>query len=144
MNLECSRIVLLVAAVTVLGGLGWFLLGHQASDEGGRSVEVVVPQLTDVAARGRIAFEQNCASCHGINAGGTQQGPPLVHPIYNPGHHADGAFFLAAKSGVRQHHWNFGNMPPQPQVSDAQIAAITRYVRELQAANGIIEKLHPM
>lgn len=130
--------------MAVLGGLGWLVFARQASDEGGRSVEVVVPELTGVAARGRLAFEEHCASCHGANAGGTQQGPPLVHPIYHPGHHADGAFFLAAKSGVRQHHWNFGNMPPQPQVADDQIAAIIRYVRELQAANGIIERPHRM
>lgn len=139
-----SRKILLVVTVAILGGLAWFLFGRQASHEGGRSVEVVVPQLTEVAARGKATFEEHCAICHGVNAGGTQQGPPLIHPFYNPGHHADGAFFLAARIGVRQHHWKFGNMPPQPQVTEDQMAAIVRYVRELQAANGIIEKPHRM
>lgn len=144
MKPDFSRFILFVVAVAILGGASWFMFARPASDEGGRRVEVIVPRLTDAAARGRVAFEQNCASCHGVNAGGTQQGPPLIHPIYNPGHHADGAFFLAARTGVRQHHWSFGNMPPQPEVTDSQIAAIVRYVRELQAANGIIEKPHRM
>ena len=44
-------------------------------------------------------------------ARGTQQGPPLVHKIYEPSHHADFAFQRAAAQGVRAHHWKFGNMP---------------------------------
>ena len=47
------------------------------------------------------------------------------------------AFVLAAKRGVPQHHWNFGNMPPQPQVGDRSLQQIIAYVRELQQANGI-------
>jgi hypothetical protein len=35
-------------------------------------------------------------------------------------------------------------MPPQPQVSDDQLAAIVRYVRELQEANGILYRQHIM
>lgn len=31
-------------------------------------------------------------------------GAPLIHHIYNPGHHADAALFATAKFGVRQHH----------------------------------------
>ena len=70
--------------------------------------------------------------------------PPFVHDIYNPGHHADPAFFAAAKFGVRQHHWPYGNMPPQLQVSDDQVAAIVRYVREVQLVNGIKYQPHHM
>ena len=55
-----------------------------------------------------------------------------------------GAFFLAAKLGVRQHHWPYGNMPPQPQVTEAQLATIVQYVREMQAANGITYRPHRM
>lgn len=107
-------------------------------------VNVKVPPLSDVAARGKVAFDANCASCHGVNASGTDKGPPLVHDFYNPGHHADRAFFLAAKLGVRQHHWRFGDMPPQPQVTQAQLITIVRYVRELQVANGITYRPHHM
>lgn len=102
------------------------------------TVEVTVPaSLTANARDGRVLFGQNCAACHGPKAGGTDQGPPLVHGIYEPGHHADGAFLLAVRNGVRAHHWNFGNMPPRPGLRDVEVAAIVAYVRELQKANGI-------
>ena len=117
------------------------LNGQSARAPTNQAASVSVPPLSHVAARGKIAFDANCAPCHGANASGTGRGPPLVHDIYNPGHHADGAFFLAAKLGVRQHHWPFGNMPPQPQVTEEEVAAIVRYVRELQVANGI--RYHP-
>lgn len=107
-------------------------------------VAVTVPELSPQAARGKAAFDANCAACHGINAAGTGNGPPLVHNIYNPGHHADGSFFLAAKNGVRAHHWRYGDMPPQPQVTPDQMTTIVRYVRELQAANGIGNRPHRM
>lgn len=108
------------------------------------SVAVKVPDLTPVARSGKRAFDDNCAACHGVNGAGTDQGPPLVHSIYNPGHHADASFLAAAQRGVPRHHWNFGDMPAQPQVSRRQIEVIIRYVRELQEANGIFYKRHMM
>ena len=107
-------------------------------------VSVKVPRLSQVALSGKAGFDKNCAQCHGANGAGSDKGPPLVHDIYNPGHHSDGAFFSAAKRGVRRHHWSFENMPPQPEVTDREIAAIVRYVRELQEANGIFWKPHRM
>ena len=105
---------------------------------GNRIVDVQVPELSPAARRGEELFNANCASCHGENAVG-QEGvaPPLVHIIYEPSHHGDISFQLAAKNGVRAHHWPFGNMPPVKGVTEAEVAAITRYVRELQRANGI-------
>jgi mono/diheme cytochrome c family protein len=100
-------------------------------------VDVRVPVFSARAERGLTAFEAQCALCHGINAAGSESGPPLVHRIYEPGHHADGAFQFAVRYGVRAHHWRFGNMPPQPEVSDGEIADIVTYVRELQHANGV-------
>jgi len=45
---------------------------------------------------------------------------------------------LAARNGVRAHHWPFGNMPPVEQrLTDGELGAIVAYVRELQRANGI-------
>lgn len=114
------------------------------SSKKGVTVDVRVPELSDAALKGKEAFEANCVRCHGKHAAGTDKGPPLVHDIYNPGHHADGAFLLAAKRGVRQHHWPYGNMPPQPQMSEDDIAAIVKYVRELQVANGITYRPHRM
>lgn len=106
--------------------------------------DVTEPELSPLAVHGKMLFDANCAGCHGVNASGTDKGPPLVHDIYNPGHHADAAFFAAAKFGVKRHHWPYGNMPPQPQVTEQQLAAIVRYVRELQVANGIKYRPHQM
>lgn len=101
-------------------------------------VEVTVPQLNAVEATGQALFDNNCATCHGKNAAG-QDGvaPPLVHMIYEPGHHADISFQRAAKLGVRAHHWPFGNMPPVESVDEASVSKIISYVRALQRANGI-------
>lgn len=100
---------------------------------------IVVPEtLSGPAYFGQIVYEKSCASCHGKNgAGGTGEGPPLVHPIYEPGHHPDGAFVRAARSGVQSHHWNFGDMPPVEGVTEETVALIATYIRELQRANGI-------
>lgn len=108
------------------------------------SIQVQLPQLSSTATKGEQAFNANCLQCHGRNASGTEKGPPLIHDIYNPGHHADLSFSFAVKRGVRQHHWPYGDMPAQPQVSDDQIAAIVKYVRELQIANGIKTRPHRM
>lgn len=101
-------------------------------------VEVTVPELNAVEATGQALFDNNCATCHGKNAVG-QDGvaPPLVHMIYEPGHHADISFQRAAKLGVRAHHWPFGNMPPVESVDEASVSKIISYVRALQRANGI-------
>jgi cytochrome c len=98
---------------------------------------VRVPELSAVARAGQLAYERRCASCHGEVGQGTATGPPLVNAIYRPGHHADVAFELAVRRGVRAHHWQLGDMPSQPTVSAAEVAEITRFVRELQQANGI-------
>lgn len=114
-------------------------------DGAGPTVNVVLPaRFSSVAADGRILFQRTCAACHGENAAGTGRGPPLVHDLYNPGHHSDDAFVLAARMGVGSHHWPYGDMPPQPSVTEAQVRAIARYVRELQAANGIATQPHTM
>ena len=102
-------------------------------------VDVLVPEALSANAEiGKLAYDAKCAACHGANAAG-QDGvaPPLVHKIYEPSHHGDAAFLLAAKNGVRAHHWRFGNMPPVEGVTDGDVKMIVAYVRELQRANGI-------
>lgn len=121
------------AVLIVAAGFWWF--GVSSSD--GALVDVTLPELSRTAQAGQKAFAENCAPCHGKFAGGTDQGPPLIHRIYRPAHHADAAFQLAAQRGVSQHHWNFGDMPPQPQVGDRAILQIIEFIRELQVANGI-------
>ena len=105
---------------------------------------ITLPDFSPAALRGARAFEANCSRCHGVNATGTDKGPPLVHDIYNPGHHGDKAIYRAVRMGTPQHHWPFGNMPAQTQVTDKEIADIIRYIRELQEANGIFYRPHRM
>jgi len=101
-------------------------------------VSVTVPVLGGAAKIGETAFNAKCASCHGANAAG-QDGvaPPLVHKIYEPSHHCDGAFLMAAQNGVRAHHWPFGDMPPVEGVTQGDVKNIVAYVRALQRENGI-------
>ncbi|PQO22901.1 cytochrome C [Rhodobacteraceae bacterium WD3A24] len=110
-----------------------------ASSEGAPIVEVSLPaELSENAQMGERAFDAVCAECHGDNAAGREgMGPPLVHEIYEPGHHSDMAFVLAASNGVRAHHWRFGNMPPVEGITQAEIRYIAAYVRALQRENGI-------
>ncbi|MFQ3231294.1 c-type cytochrome [Reinekea sp.] len=107
-------------------------------------VDVVVDTLTPRAAAGQVKFNENCAACHGFNGQGTKIGPPLIHDIYNPGHHDNGSFTRAVLKGVQQHHWQYGNMPPQPQVGFSEMANIMAFVREVQEQNGIYRKEHKM
>ena len=79
----------------------------------------------------------SCAECHGMVAGGTDKGPPLIHKYYEPNHHGDFAFFRAVKQGVKAHHWPYGDMPPQPNVSEVDVELIIKFVREVQRENGI-------
>ena len=88
-------------------------------------------------ALGKQAYDRHCAECHGAWADGSAEGPPLVHVYYEPGHHGDRAFYAAITGGVRQHHWEFGDMAPVPDVSNDAARAIVRYVRWLQEQNGI-------
>ena len=93
----------------------------------------VPPQLVE----GERGYDANCRACHGQLGTGSEAGPPLVHRIYEPSHHADAALRLAVTRGVRAHHWTFGNMPPIPAMDSAAIADVTSYVRWLQQRAGI-------
>jgi len=139
-----ERLPALFVTVVVLGGIAVIASRFLSGPADSSTVSVRVPTLSATALAGQQAFDANCAACHGPNGAGTDQGPPLVHDIYNPGHHSDQAFVVAAKRGTRAHHWNFGDMPPQPDVTDEELSTIIRYVRELQTANGIGYRQHRM
>ena len=105
----------------------------------GAIVAVNVPTaLSEQEQIGKRGFDAVCAKCHGLNAQGKEgAGPPLVHKIYEPSHHGDMAFLLAAQNGVRSHHWKFGNMPAVEGITQADVLDIVAYVRALQRQNGI-------
>ena len=136
MSLRRVAILLVLAAAAAAG---YFYFG-EGDDEGGAPIaSVSLPDTLSARAQlGRKTYDANCASCHGRNAAG-QAGiaPPLVHVIYEPGHHGDESFQRAVARGVRAHHWRFGDMPPVEGLSRRDVAAVVAYVRELQRANGI-------
>ena len=128
-----GRVAAGVVVVTLAAGISWFVFAGGER----RKVLVIVPALSVAAQVGKLSYERNCLGCHGENAAGSATGPPLVHRVYHPAHHADIAFELAVRRGVRAHHWRFGDMPAQPALPSDELAQITRYIRELQQANGI-------
>ena len=143
----------LFTAVLLVGGLAWAVTSSKSGFGGMQTPQatsarpgaaltaVKLPaSLSAEAMTGKTYYEAVCASCHGTNAAG-QDGvaPPLVHPLYVSSHHGDAAFVVAARKGVRQHHWPFGSMPPLEQrLTDAALIAIIRHIRELQRENGIL------
>ena len=131
------RVLLIVLA---LGGVaGYLVFDGGTADEGRPIVSVNVPAtLSAQALLGQKTYAANCASCHGRNAAG-QDGvaPPLVHIIYEPGHHGDESFQRAVAQGVRAHHWPFGDMSPVDGLTREDVADVVAYIRELQRANGI-------
>jgi len=88
-------------------------------------------------AKGEALFNTYCAQCHGPRASGTNHGPTFISRIYEPNHHGDAAFQMAAMNGVRAHHWNFGDMPKVQGVTPPEVDEIIRYVRWLQHQAGI-------
>lgn len=135
--------VLAIVAVGIAAAAVWTRRGGESpvaetAAGGGALVAVTVPATLSEAARmGEKAFNAVCAACHGANAAGSEAGPPLAHKIYEPSHHGDYAFEMAVANGVRAHHWRFGDMPPQPAMTKADLQNIIAYVREVQRANGI-------
>ena len=113
-------------------------------EEGAPIAEVKLPaEFSPNAQIGKTVFESKCAVCHGANAAG-QNGvaPPLVHKIYEPSHHSDMAFVLAAQNGVRSHHWTFGDMPPVEGVAQGDVKMVANYIRELQRDGTIPGAMH--
>ena len=112
---------------------------RETQDEAPASVTTA--ERSEAALAGEKLFSANCSACHGSNASGTSQGPPLVHEIYEPGHHGNASFVIAVARGVRAHHWDFGNMPAVEGLSIDEIHQVICYVRELQLAEGIIDEI---
>lgn len=106
------------------------------SDQGVVDQPDIPAQDPDLVAAGVDLFQANCSACHGTDLRGTGSGPSLLSEVYVPSHHADGSFLVAVTAGSPQHHWDFGPMPPVAGLSEADVAAITAFVREQQRVEG--------
>ena len=83
-------------------------------------------------ARGQLLYEKYCSSCHGIDLAGSNEGPPLLHAFYKPSHHGDQSFYRAALQGVKQHHWEFGDMKPVTGMTPKKVESVVSFVRFYQ------------
>ena len=93
--------VTLAMALATGAGFAW---SQRIRDLPPASRGIKMPKLSPTALVGQRAYDATCAKCHGAYGLGTDKGPPLLNPIYNPGHHPDEAFLRAVRNGVRQHH----------------------------------------
>lgn len=118
-------------------GLGAVVVAALLAACGGSNLGGNQPTATGDVAAGERAYGQTCAACHGAAARGSGRGPALVDRVYEPSHHDDTSFLRAVRNGVPQHHWSFGDMAPQPGVSETAVADIVAYVRSLQVEAGI-------
>jgi cytochrome c553 len=129
----------------IIGLCGLFFLGCSENGTNAQSSPTSSPTILASAAKplpaeleeGEAKFNNFCSRCHGPQGQGTNNGPPLVHKIYEPNHHADMAFQRAAAQGVRAHHWKFGNMPKIDGVVPEDVSQIIGYIRWLQRQAGI-------
>ena len=122
-------VVILVATAVLL------TVSCASSNENDQTVDTIGAKT--VAYDGEESFQNRCAVCHGELADGTVAGPPLVNRLYEIGHHPNFSFHNAVNNGVTAHHWNFGDMPPIPNVPPEEVDAIICHVRDLQRAEGI-------
>lgn len=132
LNLK-TRLVRPIASLLLALGMGTALQAHAQTMQIPKPSQNLMPN----PALGKKLFAANCASCHGADLKGSDKGPPLLHKIYEPSHHGDASFQMAAKHGVRAHHWQFGDMKPVPAVTPDDVAHITAYVRMEQRKVGI-------
>lgn len=105
-------------------------LAGLAPGEALRATEPV--EIPFAMAKGQVLYEKYCSSCHAADLEGTDKGPPLIHPFYKPSHHGDRAFYRAALKGVRQHHWEFGDMPAVPGITQGKLDHIVPFIRYYQ------------
>ncbi len=108
-----------------------FLVACEAPDPAERraALHLPPPGFQGDPAQGVQLFSSYCQSCHGATGYGSEQGPPLVDKVYRPAHHADFAFHVAVRDGMRQHHWGFGDMPAVADITPEQTEHVIAFIR---------------
>lgn len=114
----------------LMAGVCGVVMLAACSDDGGE------PTSTAKGAGAKL-YEQSCASCHGSDLRGTDQGPSHLSQVYAPDHHPDASFRAAITQGSPAHHWQFGDMEPVTGLDDDEIDAIIAFIREQQDRNGL-------
>jgi mono/diheme cytochrome c family protein len=123
--------VLAVVALVALGGTS-----SPRDPMTGENEFNIAVQDPDLVTEGDALYRESCAACHGLDLQGTGVGPSFLSVVYQPGHHSDDSFRLAALNGVPTHHWKFGDMAPVPALSAEDMTRIIAFVRENQRIEG--------
>ena len=132
-------VMFIVGGVAVIAVIAFVSMGGSTETtdaEAGENEFNIPVQDALLVAEGDVLYQANCASCHGADLRGTALGPSHLSVVYQPGHHGDVAFALAAINGVRAHHWGFGDMDPIPGLSQEDLDRIIAHVRETQRIEG--------
>jgi len=112
-----SRRHLIAALVTALAVIA-AACGQDASQSAGE--------------RGERAYRANCAACHGNDLGGSSLGPSLLW--VGPAGLSDAEIRDVIRNGVADTGGEFGAMPGNTVLRDAQVSEIIEYLRSEQAA----------
>ncbi len=129
--IACTMLSIPAAVVLVLGRTASSMFFEPEA----AVAETPAPAADHVAAR--HAFVAQCAACHGADLGGTGQGPSLVHADYAPDLRSDAEFRRAIVLGQPERLWDYGDMPANPDLDDATVAALVALIRAAQAAQGL-------
>jgi mono/diheme cytochrome c family protein len=87
--------------------------------------------------RGAAIYGANCAQCHGADLEGTERGPSLLDPAYRSDELTDAAVADAVRNGVAERLWEFGPMPANGALSEAQIDAVIEFLRAEQGSSTV-------
>mgnify|MGYP001821691714 CR=1 FL=1 len=82
------------------------------------------------AERGERAYRANCAACHGNDLDGTSLGPSLLGAGTSA--LSDAGIRDVIRSGVADTGGEFGAMPGNTVLRDAQVTEIIQHVRDVQ------------
>lgn len=82
------------------------------------------------AERGERAYRANCAACHGNDLDGTSLGPSLLGA--GPSGLSDAEIRDVIRNGVADSGGEFGAMPGNSVLRDAQITEIIQHLRVVQ------------
>jgi mono/diheme cytochrome c family protein len=114
----------------------------EAEDGNGEDAEAEeTAQATNVS--GEDLYTQNCAKCHGEDAGGRMDGTlaPSLLTVFD--RHAEATILGILRNGIIMPHggpimppWQNGYMYPDSRLSDEELEAIVDYLRELGGGEG--------
>ena len=102
----------------------------------GSDEDAAITERPTAEDSGREVYDESCASCHGLDLRGTDEGPSFLSIVYEPNHHTDASFRSAILNGAPQHHWPFGDMEPVEGLSVDDVGAVISYVRAQQQRLG--------